>query len=350
MPPRCWGSCCERDGSDRRDRVGLLRGLVRRGSRPGRPRPAPQAGQAPAGQVGGERPSRHDEADDARLRPRGRRRRGQDRRPDRGRASWTSTTTSPQPWSAPRSTASTCTCCGHPTGGRSSTPSGSSPIRPRERTAMSVLDPDTEGYVESEGVRIHCEVTGSGWPDDPAAADLDRRPQTVLEGAGALLVAAFPGRLLRRARQRPLRPAAGRRGIRLRRPGPACPGGARRHRDRTGCRVGLSQGERLGAAARRGAPRPRARSGLDLPVARDHRRPSACDVAQGRSGRPAGARGCLSSSETRWSTGSSTTRRTGRAHTRTSCGSSSACASPNRTRPSRSRTASAGDSTPRRTC
>ena len=55
-------------------------------------------------------------------------------------------------------------------------------------------------------------------------------------------------------------------------------------------------------------------------------------------------RGCLSSSETRWSTGSRTIRRTGRHTTRTSCGSSSACVFPNHTRPSRSRTASAGDS------
>ncbi len=39
-PPRCWESCCERARRGRRDRAGLLRGLVRRGPDAGGPCPA----------------------------------------------------------------------------------------------------------------------------------------------------------------------------------------------------------------------------------------------------------------------------------------------------------------------
>ena len=70
--------------------------------------------------------------------------------------------------------------------------------------------PDHEGHVERDGVKIFYEVFGEG-ADDPAPADVVHRPFADLEDAGALPGPPLPGRHLRRAGQRALRPAGGRR-------------------------------------------------------------------------------------------------------------------------------------------
>ena len=156
---------------------------------------------------------------------------------------------------------------------------------------MSSSRPTPQGYVESEGVRIHYEVQRRRSADDPAAADVDHRPQAALEGAGALPLATLPRRVLRRARQRLLRPATGPRGIPPRRPGPARPGGARRHRHRPrrgrrplpGCRLGSAAGRRSTATACSGA----VFIGPSLAITDGH----PARVAAGRPGGPAALAG-----------------------------------------------------------
>src|SRR5215216_2569176 len=86
-------------------------------------------------------------------------------------------------------------------------------------------------------------------PDPAAHADLDDRPCPLLEGAGPVPGPALPGGHLRRARQRPLGPAAGTRALRLGGAGPVGPGGAGRDRDRAG-RAGVAvDGLPVGAVA-----------------------------------------------------------------------------------------------------
>ena len=68
--------------------------------------------------------------------------------------------------------------------------------------------PDESGFVERDGVRIFYEVYGDGRADGPAAADVVDHPLAPLEDADPVPRAPLPRRHLRRARQRPLRPAA----------------------------------------------------------------------------------------------------------------------------------------------
>ena len=58
---------------------------------------------------------------------------------------------------------------------------------------MRALQPDIEGFVERDGVKIGYEVFGSGVADDPAAADLGDRALAALEGAGRLPGAGTSG-------------------------------------------------------------------------------------------------------------------------------------------------------------
>ena len=69
--------------------------------------------------------------------------------------------------------------------------------------------PDEEGYVERDGVRVFYEVYGIGRADDPAAADVGAHPLAPLEDADPVARTALPCGHVRRARERPLRPAAG---------------------------------------------------------------------------------------------------------------------------------------------
>ena len=261
------------EGGGRRDRAGLLRGLVRRGPRAGgavrctpswsSARPARSAARTPASRRRRGSSSSSAGAAAPRTRPTTR---------SRSR-SWTSTTTSPRPSCGPRSTASTSTCSAPPTGGGSSTRSGSSRIRTRGRRREGPRSRQPRATSRATASRLHYEVTGDGGPTILLLPTLDGRPQAVLEGAGALPVATLPGRVVRRPGQRPLRPPARPRGIPPRRPGPARPGGARRHRDRPRRGRRTLPRRRLGPAARRRARRPRARRRLHRPVARHHRRP-----------------------------------------------------------------------------
>ena len=81
----------------------------------------------------------------------------------------------------------------------------------RSRPAPAI--PTREGYVERDGVRIFYERLRRGRADRAAAADVVDRALPLLEGPDPLPRAPLPGGHLRRARQRPLRPAGGRRGI-----------------------------------------------------------------------------------------------------------------------------------------
>ena len=71
--------------------------------------------------------------------------------------------------------------------------------------------PDESGYVERDGVRVSYEVYGVGRADRPAPADLVDHPLAALEDADPVPRAPLPRGRVRRARERPLRPAAGRR-------------------------------------------------------------------------------------------------------------------------------------------
>ena len=77
---------------------------------------------------------------------------------------------------------------------------------------MRAREPDREGFVEREGVRISYEVFGDG-PDDhgPAAPDLVDHALAHVEGAGPVPRATFPCRHVRRPGQRPLGSASSRR-------------------------------------------------------------------------------------------------------------------------------------------
>ena len=96
--------------------------------------------------------------------------------------------------------------------------------------------PDSEGYVERDGVRVHYEVFGSGATDGAAAPDLGDRPFACVEDAGAVPRAAFPRDHLRRARERPVGPAGGAGGVRRGRVCGRRDRGPRRHGDRTDLR------------------------------------------------------------------------------------------------------------------
>ena len=84
------------------------------------------------------------------------------------------------------------------------------PVREQTRARY----PDDSGYVERDGVRVFYEVYGIGGADVPAAADLVDHPLAAVEGADPVPGARAPRRHVRRAGQRPLRPAVGVRGLR----------------------------------------------------------------------------------------------------------------------------------------
>ena len=74
--------------------------------------------------------------------------------------------------------------------------------------------PDSEGFVERDGVRIFYELYGEGEPTILFLPRLVDRPLADLEGPDPLLRAPLSGPRLRRARQRPLRPPRRPRGLR----------------------------------------------------------------------------------------------------------------------------------------
>ena len=176
--------------------------------------------------------------------------------------------------------------------------------------------------------------------DGPAAADLVDHPLAALEGAGPVPRAPLPGRHVRRPRQRPLGPPGGRRGVRRARSTPPTrspswtpPGPTR------AVLVGLSCGAQLGAA--RSPPTTRSASAAVFDRAG---RAAARSTSRARD-RDSLAERPLDTTRA----GRSTTATTGsRATTTASSSSSSPRCSPSRTRPSRSRTASAGGSRRRR--
>ena len=92
-----------------------------------------------------------------------------------------------------------------------------------------------------------------GRADDPAAADVGAHPLAPLEAADPVPRTALPCRHVRRARERPLRPPAGRRGIRD--PRVRCRHARGHGRDRDGARCPRRRVVRgaLGRRARRGA-------------------------------------------------------------------------------------------------
>ena len=116
-------------------------------------------------------------------------------------------------------------------------------------TMTRAREPDAEGYVEQRRRQAPLRGVRRRRAHDPAAADLDDHPQAVLEAAGALPRAPPPRRDLRRAGQRPLRPAAGHRRLRRRPPGRVRPRRARRHRHRPGGRRRAVQGRRAGRSS-----------------------------------------------------------------------------------------------------
>ena len=169
--------------------------------------------------------------------------------------------------------------------------------------------------------------------DRPAAADLVDRPLAPLEGADPLPRAPLPRRHVRRARQRPLGPAGGRRGVQRRRVRRRRARGPGRHRRPSARR---SSGSRAARCGRLSSP-PTTRSASTASRSSARR----CALAPGHPDRERSRVRRASSTPTR--AGRSTTATTGverlprlpRVLLR-------ADASPSRTRPSRSRTASAG--------
>ena len=127
--------------------------------------------------------------------------------------------------------------------------------------------PTSEGFVERDGVRVFYEVYGDGRADRPAAADVVDRPLAPLEGADPVprpprRVVTFDGRGNGRS-DRPL----GRRGIRPEREFAAdalavMDATATERGDRSSA---SPRGAQWALAARRRAPRARARRGLHRP-------------------------------------------------------------------------------------
>ena len=178
-----------------------------------------------------------------------------------------------------------------------------------------------------------------GRADRLAPADVVDHPLAPLEDADPLPGSPLPGAHLRRARQRPLGPAAGAGGLRRARVRRRRARGHGRDRDRTSAViVGFSLGAQRGAAARGRAPRASRGRRLRLP-----RRTRAAESLSPSAPASTGRR---SSTPTR--AGRSTTSTTGCATTTASSSSSCRRCSPSRTRRSRSRTRSAGGSRRRR--
>ena len=196
--------------------------------------------------------------------------------------------------------------------------------------------PDSEGYVERDGVRIFYEVYGSGEADRAAAADLVDRALALLEGADPVPRAALPRRHLRRPRQRAVGPPATRRRPTPRRSSPPM-------RSPCSTRPAPTRGARrrlsLRRAARRCCSPPSTPSGsrASSSSARRCRSPVADAERAGELVRRRARRRTRAGRSTTATTGSSDYRGFLRVLLL-------ADASPSRTRPSRSRTASAGGS------
>ena len=79
---------------------------------------------------------------------------------------------------------------------------------------MRAMYPDTEGFVERDGVKVGYEVFGVGRAGDPAVHPVGARARPALEGPGAVPGQDFTGDHRRGAGQRPGRPARGARGLR----------------------------------------------------------------------------------------------------------------------------------------
>ena len=117
---------------------------------------------------------------------------------------------------------------------------------------MRARYPDTEGYVERDGVRIFYEVFGEGEPTVLLLPSWSDHPLTLLEGAGTLSRTSLSRHHLRRARQwqieSPARSGGLHRGIRR-----GCSGGAGCERNAAGCAGLAFDGRAVGASARRRA-------------------------------------------------------------------------------------------------
>ena len=209
---------------------------------------------------------------------------------------------------------------------------------------MKLLAPDISGFVDSEGVRIHYEVSGN------ASATILLLPTWTIvhkrmwKAQVPYLSRHFrvvsydgPGNGLS---DRPAERAAYHHDVQVRH--------ALAVLDATGTDSAVLVGLSQGAAGHCSSPHntataPWVPSSSPPPSPSPRGTPPAPPHCGRQTYHP---RVCQPSSATRRSTGPSTTRPTGATTTRTSSGSSSACASPNPTRPSRSRTASDGVSTP----
>ena len=214
---------------------------------------------------------------------------------------------------------------------------------------MQARTADAEGFVEHVGVKIHYEVYGDGGRTILLLPTWTIIHKRIWKLQVPYLARHYRVVSLRRPGQRPLRPAARPGGLRPGRAGRVRPRRAGRHRHRPGRRRGAVPRRELGARARRRAPRPGPR----------HRHDRRLDRAR----RPAGPRrsGGLDDRAAPDLPPSSVPRARHRPAdalgevqppllagrtTRTSPGSSSVSASPSRTRPRRSRTASAGPGRP----
>ena len=123
----------------------------------------------------------------------------------------------------------------------------------RSDTETPARLPDEQAVVERDGVRTHWESYGEGGTDGPAPAHVVGHPLAELEGADSLSRTALPGRHLRRARQRVLRPS--RRAVGLSRAGVRRRRGRRARRGACRDRVcrGHVHGRPARAVARRGS-------------------------------------------------------------------------------------------------
>ena len=73
--------------------------------------------------------------------------------------------------------------------------------------------PDSEGYVERDGVRVFYEVYGEGEPTILFLPTVVARPLALLEAAASVLRTTLPRDRIRPARERAVRPAADERGV-----------------------------------------------------------------------------------------------------------------------------------------
>ena len=210
-------------------------------------------------------------------------------------------------------------------------------------------EPDEDGFVERDGVKVHFEVYGEGGPTIlllPTWTIIHKRfwklQVPYLSRHHRVVTYDGPGN---GRSDRPLDPAAYDPDRQV--------AHARDVLDATGTDRAVVVGLSLGAlwalqlAAEHGdRVLGTVTIGASVPLTDSHpvRSSTGADPACCRS------RGCPRWPGTPWSTGRSTTPSSGSSGTRTSCGSSSGCAFPSRGRPSRSRTASAGDWTRSRRC